>query len=87
MKINTIQAMQDQRSSGVCILLYLFLGYFGAHRFYAYGLTAFNVIYAFTCGFFGIMLIADLFLVWGMADKGNRQRMANAQVMDELLKS
>ncbi|CAL9990236.1 hypothetical protein VPHK469_0143 [Vibrio phage K469] len=86
MKINTMQAMQDQRSSGVCILLFLFLGYFGAHRFYAYGLTAFNVIYALTCGFFGIMIIVDFFLVWGMAKKGNRARIAQGQMMDEMLK-
>lgn len=85
MKMNTVMAMQNQKSNGVTVLLFLFLGFFGIHRFYAQGCTVFNVLYLCTCGFFGIMILVDLFLVWGMASKANTDRIMNAQMMDQAM--
>lgn len=83
--LNTYNALTNQRSTGIVFLLWAFLGYFGAHRFYAYGITVFNVIYAITLGFFGIMVLVDLFLLWGMAKKGDAIELAEAQLKDKFM--
>lgn len=83
--LNTYNALTNQRSTGIVFLLWAFLGYFGAHRFYAYGITFFNVVYALTFGFFGIMLIVDFFLLWGMAAKGDMQELQKAQMKDHVM--
>lgn len=85
--INTYNALSNQRSTTVVFLLWLFLGVFGAHRFYAYGLTLFNVLYLLTGGFFMIMLIVDLFLLWGMAKKGDKEELERAQLKDKMFET
>ena len=45
----------------ITLLLCIFLGYFGAHRFYT-GHYLVGVIYFFTIGVFGIGWIADIVL-------------------------
>lgn len=85
--INTYNALSNQRSTTVVFLLWLFLGLFGAHRFYAYGLTLFNVLYLLTGGFFMIMLVVDLFLLWGMAKEGDQKELEQAQMKDKMMES
>ena len=46
------------RNKWVALLLCLFLGYFGAHKFYE-GKTGTGVLYLFTCGLFGIGWFID----------------------------
>jgi TM2 domain-containing membrane protein YozV len=85
MQINQLQAMQNQKTTGITFLLFIFLGLFGAHRFYNFGLTVFNVIYFCTGGLLGIMIIADCFLLWGMAKESNQAAMLNATMMDSMI--
>lgn len=40
----------------------LFLGFFGAHKFYE-GRVLLGVVYLFTAGLFGIGVIVDLFIL------------------------
>lgn len=48
----------------VAFLLCLFLGYFGAHKFYE-GKTGMGILYIFTAGLCGIGWIVDIFLILG----------------------
>jgi TM2 domain-containing membrane protein YozV len=79
-----------KKSTGVAYLLWIFLGTFGAHRFYLgrTGSAAFQLILGvlgwFTIWFvvglifwlpLGIWLLVDLFLIPGIADEHNRQLM------------
>ena len=52
----------DKKSIFVCYLLWLFLGFFGVHKFYL-GKTAMGVIYILTGGLFTIGWIVDAFLI------------------------
>lgn len=53
---------RSSRSFALCLLLAIFLGYFGIHRFYA-GKILTGIIWMFTGGFFGIGWFVDIFLI------------------------
>ncbi len=48
------------KNKWVSLLLCLFLGYFGAHKFYE-GKAGMGIVYIFTFGLFGIGVIVDFF--------------------------
>lgn len=48
------------KNKWVSLLLCIFLGYFGAHKFYE-GKIGMGILYLFTAGFFGIGIIIDFF--------------------------
>ncbi len=50
------------KSKWVSFFLCLFLGFFGAHKFYE-GRVLLGVVYLFTAGLFGIGVIVDLFIL------------------------
>lgn len=50
---------KSEKSWGTCFLLFLFLGCFGAHRFYA-GKIGTAILYIFTFGGVGIWALVDL---------------------------
>ncbi|TXJ14445.1 TM2 domain-containing protein [Brachyspira aalborgi] len=50
---------KSEKSWGTCFLLFLFLGYLGAHRFYA-GKIGTAILYIFTFGGVGIWALVDL---------------------------
>lgn len=49
----------SERNWGTCFLLFLFLGWLGAHRFYA-GKIGTAILYIFTFGGVGIWALVDL---------------------------
>lgn len=51
-----------QRDKWVAFFLCLFLGFFGAHKFYE-GKAGMGVLYIFTIGLFGIGWIVDLIIL------------------------
>ncbi|WP_418113255.1 TM2 domain-containing protein [Vibrio scophthalmi] len=59
-----------QKSVGVTYLLWFFLGWLGAHRFYL-GRIGSGVIYLLTFGLFGFGLIYDLFVIPRMVREEN----------------
>ena len=58
------------KSKGVAYLLWFFLGFFSAHRFYL-GKTGSGILYLLTGQLFGIGWIIDLFTLGGMVDNYN----------------
>ena len=60
------------KSKTVALLLWLFLGWLSAHRFYT-GKTGSAILYLLTGQLFGIGWIIDLFLIGGMVEKANLQ--------------
>ncbi len=52
----------SSRNRTVALLLNIFLGEFGIHRFYV-GKVGTGLLYLFTCGFFGIGYIIDLIMI------------------------
>ena len=56
--------LTSYRDKTVALILCIFLGYLGAHKFYV-GKTGMGLIYLFTCGIFGIGWIVDIFLIAG----------------------
>lgn len=63
---NTIQTKQvhlgKRKDKYVSLLLCIFLGYFGAHKFYE-GKNGMGIVYFFTMGLFGIGWIADIIII------------------------
>ncbi|MDA9161267.1 NINE protein [Crocinitomicaceae bacterium] len=58
------------KSKGVAYLLWFFLGYFSAHRFYV-GSVGIGILYLITFQLFGIGWVIDLFILGGLVDKYN----------------
>lgn len=58
------------KSKGVAYLLWFFLGFLGAHKFYV-GKTGMGVLYIFTGGLFGIGWFIDLFTLGNQVDIAN----------------
>ncbi len=50
------------KNKWVSVLLCLFLGYFGAHKFYE-GKIGMGILYLFTCGLFGIGTLIDFIVL------------------------
>ena len=53
-------AYGSPKNKWVALLLWFFLGYVGAHKFYE-GKIGMGILYIFTCGFFGIGYFIDFF--------------------------
>ena len=62
--IPTQSMYYSPKSKGVALLLCIFLGYFGAHQFYA-GNTGKGFLYLFTVGLFGLGWFIDIFIILG----------------------
>lgn len=56
---NSSQVYEKQKDKWVALILCIFLGYFGAHKFYE-GKTGTGILYLFTVGLFGIGWIIDI---------------------------
>lgn len=52
----------SKKNKIVALLLCIFLGYFGAHKFYV-GKVGMGILYLFTMGFFGIGWFIDVILI------------------------
>lgn len=52
----------SRKNKTVALLLCIFLGYFGAHKFYV-GKVGMGIIYLFTMGFFGIGWLVDIICI------------------------
>lgn len=52
----------SRKSKIVALLLCIFLGYFGAHKFYV-GKVGMGILYLLTLGFFGIGWLIDVILI------------------------
>lgn len=52
----------SQKSKVVALLLCIFLGCFGVHRFYV-GKIGSGILYLFTCGLLGIGWVVDIILI------------------------
>lgn len=50
------------KNKWISFFLCLFLGYFGAHKFYE-GRILLGIVYIFTAGIFGIGILIDLFVL------------------------
>lgn len=59
--------MSRRRKKWNAVLLCLFLGIFGAHKFYE-GKTALGILYIFTCGLFFVGVVVDLISLLGKPD-------------------
>ena len=58
------------KSKGIAYLLWFFLGFFSAHRFYL-GKVGSGILYLLTGQLLGIGWIIDLFILGGIVDKYN----------------
>lgn len=59
---SVVVASVSKKSKMVALLLCIFLGWFGAHRFYV-GKNRTGILYLFTFGLFGIGWIIDIILI------------------------
>ncbi len=57
-----VGAVGKAKNKWVSLLLCLFLGFFGAHKFYE-GKIGMGILYIFTFGLFGIGAIVDFFVI------------------------
>lgn len=57
-----IWALKKEKNKWVALLLCLFLGFLGAHKFYE-GKIGMGILYIFTLGLFGIGIIIDLIVL------------------------
>jgi TM2 domain-containing membrane protein YozV len=64
------QAVRPRKDTGVAYLLLVFLGLYGAHRFYV-GQTGMGILYLFTAGLCGIGWLVDLFLTASLVREVN----------------
>ena len=53
---------RSQKSWVAALLLCIFLGYLGVHRFYV-GKVGTGILWLLTCGFFGVGQIVDLIII------------------------
>ncbi|WNJ20997.1 TM2 domain-containing protein [Pontibacter sp. G13] len=60
----------EKKSLFVAYMLWLFLGFFGIHKFYL-GKTGWGLVYIFTGGLFTIGWIIDLFTLPGQVENYN----------------
>ncbi len=62
--VNTISAgaLKKEKNKWISLLLCLFLGYIGAHKFYE-GKIGMGILYLFTVGLFGIGLVIDFIVL------------------------
>lgn len=60
--VNANGVMRKLCNKWVALLLAIFLGYFGAHKFYE-GKIGMGLIYLFTCGLFGVGVIVDIIII------------------------
>nr|WP_297937217.1 NINE protein [uncultured Lachnoclostridium sp.] len=61
-QINSVNQMISPKSRLVSLLLCIFLGFFGIHRFYA-GKIGTGIIYILTLGLFGFGVLFDFILI------------------------
>lgn len=79
-----IVASAPQKDVGLAYVFLLVFGLWGGHRFYL-GQPAMGILYFFTAGFCGIMLLLDLFTLsddvkkWNKNSRQEAQEEANAQ--------
>ena len=59
---NTVQTSNRQKNKWIAFLLCLFLGFFGAHKFYE-GKSGLGILYLLTFGLFGIGWIVDTIIL------------------------
>ena len=57
-----VQGGGKQKNKWVALVLCIFLGYLGAHKFYE-GKIGMGILYLITCGLFGIGWIVDIFII------------------------
>jgi hypothetical protein len=60
--INNFAPQQSTKSKTTTLLLAIFLGYFGIHRFYV-GKVGTGLIWLFTWGIFGVGWIVDIIMI------------------------
>lgn len=63
------------KSTGTAYLLWFFLGFLGAHKFYL-DKVGMGILYLFTFGFFGLGLFIDLFTLGSQVSEYNRRLQA-----------
>jgi len=67
MNVNTAPVGSNLKSKWTSVLLCLFLGFFGAHKFYE-GKIGMGIVYIFTGGLFLFGCIIDFFNLLGKPD-------------------
>jgi len=71
----------NQKSKTTALVLCIFLGWLGVHRFYV-GKTGTGILWLLTWGIGGIGWFIDLFLVGGMVDEYNMNQMLKENMIN-----